>query len=146
MKCAKDCYNDVASVYVLAAQNVSSATTTKTKLINTTGVQGVRFIAICSAYAGGTGATWKLVEGDTSVDTNLTDVASTDYTATSLTLCTDGNTDETVNVITYRGSKKYVGANITTTSSTSACYLGVLAETFFHESAPVTAQTATART
>ena len=146
MKCAKDCYNDVASVYVLAAQNVSSATTTKTALVNTTGVQGVRFIAICSAYAGGTGATWKLVEGSATADSGLTDVASTNYAASSLTLCTNGDDDANTQYIEYKGTAKYVGANITVTTNSTSALLSCVAITHHHESEPVTAQTATART
>ena len=146
MKCAKDVYNNIDRVYVLAAQNVSSATITKTTLIDTKGLQGVCFAVVCSAYAGGTGATMKLVEGDATADSGLTDVASTDYEASSLTLCTSGSDDEAVHYVSYKGNKRYVGLNITTTESTSACYLGVIAETFFHENSPITRQTATART
>ena len=147
MNCNKELYNDVGCVHILDPVS-ASAGTTKTALVDTTGLQGVLFVASVGVYTigTGTGVTWSLVEGSTAADSALTAVASTDYAASSLTLCTDGDDDLNTEYIEYKGNKKYVGANIVVTADSTSALIACVAITHHHESAPVTAQTATART
>jgi hypothetical protein len=147
MKCNKELYNSVGCVHILNPVS-ASAGVTKTALVDTTGLQGVLFVASIGVYTvgSGTGVTWKLVEGSTSADNALTDVASADYAASSLTLCTDADDDLNTQYIEYKGTAKYVGANITVTTNSTSALISCVAITHNHESEPVTAQTATART
>ena len=147
MKAVKDLYNKIDVVHVLDAAS-QSAGVVKTQLIDTAKVSGVAFIINCGAYTvgSGSGVTFKLVEGDTAADASLTDVASGEYQASSLTLCTGTSDDQKSVKVGYLGTKRYVGVNITVSTSSTSCLLACDAIIGVAENEPVTASAAVART
>lgn len=147
MKVAKDLKSKLGVVHVLDAQS-ASAGTKKTALVDTAGVTGVMFIVNLGAYTAGTGTgvTAKLVEGDTTADTDLTDVASADYLIDSGTLCTDGNDDSNTKRFCYIGSKRYVGLNIVVTTGSTSALVSADAIIAYPTQEPIASKSATART
>lgn len=143
----EDIYQTLNIVHILDPAS-QSAGVVKTALVDTKAVGAVEFLASIGTYLAGTGTgvTWKLVEGDTTADSALTDVNSADYTASSLTLCTSGSDDSNTQKIVYRGSKRYVGANITVTTGSTSALLACVAVCGNNEKVPVSTLAAVTRT
>lgn len=146
MKAGKDLYSKLGLVHLVDAAS-QSAGVVKSALVDTAGLNGVMIIVNLGAYTAGTGTgvTAKLVEGDTTADGSLTDVAAADYLVDSLTLCTDGNNDCNSKRFVYIGNKRYVGINITVTSGSTSALLSADAIVAYPITEPITAPAATAR-
>lgn len=139
MKCAIDIHNKTAPVHVLDALS-RTADTYKSTLVDTAGLQAVMFIFNVGASAAA--STWKLVEGDTTVDSDLTDVATADYEG-DLAIATDTSDDQTDVRLSYKGNKRYVGVNVVHAGTTVGSCTAIVA---FDEDEPVVAAAAVART
>lgn len=109
MKDAKDLKSKILLVHLLDAASRSAATY-KTPLVDMAGYDSCVFVLNVGVAADD--VTWKLVEGDSTADASLTDVAAGEYEGT-LSVCTGNTDDQTTAYLAYKGTKRYVGANIT---------------------------------
>ncbi len=142
----RDLKNSLAVVHLLDAQSETAATV-KPALLDTKGFEGAGILINFGAYTIGTGSgvSWKLREGDTTADSGLSDVAAADYIGT-LTGFADNTGDQMSVFVAYKGSKRYVTADIVVSANSTSQLMSVDGILSSARVNPPTAPAAVART
>lgn len=120
-----DIHNEIYPTVALNTAAISSSTTTTgTNIIDTQGYGALEFVLNVAARTDGT-YTIALEHGDNSA---LSDAAAPDATDILGTLAATAiSTANTVKRVGYVGNKRYVRANVVSTSVTTGATVGVLA-------------------
>lgn len=114
----------LARVALNTAAITSNTTTNGTNIIDTQGYSGLEFLMTVGARTDGT-FSMTIQHGDASDLSDATTVDASDLLGT--TAQTAANTAQTQKRIGYVGNKRYVRANVVSTSVTSGATVGVAA-------------------
>lgn len=121
-----DLKNELGVVHLLEAKS-QAAGTVKTALLDTKAMDGAAFVINFGVFVPNTAnapVTATLVEGDTTVDTDLTTVAAADLVSAFAGVLVDASNDQKSEIVGYIGRKRYVGINIVVPVNATSLLVG----------------------